>query len=596
MNNKTDFSSIIGMVLIGVILVWMMYSGGADAPVETQTNTTEQVQEEEAMGSPAAVVEEAIADSIIPSNGLQARVFSLPDAQEDAILENDKLKIEISAKGARMTSAVLKDYKTYGGGVLELIDPDRSDFSLLLTGEGEQVKSSDLVFELVKKSDSEAIYRLSHTNGSSLEYRYAFSDSSQFQIDFSIVPNGLKPISGNNLNWSLDAYHLEKDMKMERSKSTMFYFSENEVDNLSRMGEDNEQISNIQWIGFQQQFFTTFLRFDSNISKADIAVQTLPETEKNHTVSYNAVLELPADGVNMHWYFVPNHFGTLNKLGYDFDEVVPLGWAIFGWVNRWFVIPLFNLFDGMNLNYGIIILIMSILIKLILFPFQIKSYVSMAKIRVLKPEIDEINKKHEDQMKRQQAVMELYRQTGANPLGGCLPMLFQLPFLIALFQFFPASFELRQQSFLWADDLSSYDSIYSWTGDIPLISSFYGNHISLFTILMAASLFFYTKINQSMTPQQGGAMAAQMKIITYLMPFMMLFWFNSYASGLSYYYFLANVISFGQQWAIRRFFIDEEAIHAQLQEKKAQPKKTGNRFQRRLEEVMKEQQKKQPKK
>jgi YidC/Oxa1 family membrane protein insertase len=385
-------------------------------------------------------------------------------------------------------------------------------------------------------------------------------------------------------------------MKMERSKSTMFYFSDDEVDNLSKMGDDNEQVSNIQWIGFQQQFFTTFLRFDINVSKADIAVSTLPESEKNHTVAYNAVLELPADAVSMHWYFVPNHFGTLNKLGFNFDEVVPLGWAIFGWVNRWFVIPLFNFFDGMNLNYGIIILIMSILIKLILFPFQIKSYVSMAKIRVLKPEIDEINKKHEDQMKRQQAVMELYRQTGANPLGGCLPMLFQLPFLIALFQFFPASFELRQQSFLWADDLSSYDSIFSWTGNIPLISSFYGNHISLFTILMAASLFFYTKINQSMTPQQGGAMAAQMKIITYLMPFMMLFWFNSYASGLSYYYFLANVISFGQQWAIRRFFIDEEAIHAQLQEKKAQPKKTGNRFQRRLEEVMKEQQKKQPKK
>lgn len=596
MNNKTDFSSIIGMVLIGVILVWMMYSGGADAPVETQSNTTEQVQEEEAISGPAAVIDEATADSIIPSNGLQARVFVLPEGKENAILENDKLKIEISANGARITSAVLKEYKTYRGGALELIDPNRSDFSLLLTGEGEQVKSSDLIFELVKKTNLEAIYRLTHTNGSSLEYRYTLSDSSQFQLDFSIVPNGLKPLSGNNLNWSLDAYHLEKDMKMERSKSTMFYFSEDEVDNLSRMGEDNEQIANIQWIGFQQQFFTTFLRFDSNLSKADIAVRTLPESDTNHTVSYNAMLELPADGVNMHWYFVPNHFGTLNKLGYDFDEVVPLGWAIFGWVNRWFVIPIFNFFDGMNLNYGIIILIMSILIKLILFPFQIKSYVSMAKIRVLKPEIDEINKKHEDQMKRQQAVMELYRQTGANPLGGCLPMLFQLPFLIALFQFFPASFELRQQSFLWADDLSSYDSIYSWTGNIPLISSFYGNHISLFTILMAASLFFYTKINQSMTPQQGGAMAAQMKIITYLMPFMMLFWFNSYASGLSYYYFLANVISFGQQWAIRRFFIDEDAIHAQLQEKKAQPKKTGNRFQRRLEEVMKEQQKKQPKK
>lgn len=595
MNNKTDFSSIIGMVLIGVILVWMMYSGGADAPMETQTNI-EQTQKNESISSPAAFVEEAAPDSIIPSNGLQARVFNLPDTQEDVILENDKLKIEISARGARMTSAVLKDYKTHGGGVLELIDPARSDFSLLLTGEGEQVKSSDLIFELVKKTNSEAIYRLSHSNGSSLEYRYALSDSSQFQVDFSIVPNGLKPIGGNNLNWSLDAYHLEKDMKMERSKSTMFYFSENEVDNLSRMGDDNEQIANVQWIGFQQQFFTTFLRFETNLNKADIAVSTLPESEKNHTVSYKAVLELPSDAVNMHWYFVPNHFGTLNKLGFEFDEVVPLGWAIFGWVNRWFVIPLFNFFDGMNLNYGIIILIMSILIKLILFPFQIKSYVSMAKIRVLKPEIDEINKKHEDQMKRQQAVMELYRQTGANPLGGCLPMLFQLPFLIALFQFFPASFELRQQSFLWADDLSSYDSIYSWTGNIPLISSFYGNHISLFTILMAASLFFYTKINQSMTPQQGGAMAAQMKIITYLMPFMMLFWFNSYASGLSYYYFLANVISFGQQWAIRRFFIDEEAIHAQLQEKKAQPKKTGNRFQRRLEEVMKEQQKKQPKK
>jgi len=313
----------------------------------------------------------------------------------------------------------------------------------------------------------------------------------------------------------------------------------------------------------------------------------------DYVKSLSTGLTIPFSGHNiekygMAFYFGPNKYNILNKLDNEMEEIIDLGWGIFGWINKIAVIPVFNFLGGFNMNYGIIILILTILLKLVLSPITYKTYLSSSKMRVLKPEITELNEKYkEDPMKKQQAMMSLYRETGVNPLSGCIPMLIQMPILFAMFRFFPASIELRQESFLWADDLSTYDSILDLDFSIP----FYGDHVSLFTLLMAASIMLYTKMNSQMS--MGGAtegpMAAQMKVMMYIMPFMMLFFFNSYSAGLSYYYFLANIISILQTVLIRKVFINEDAIRAQIEKNKKRPKaakKSG--FQKRLEEMAKQ--------
>ena len=288
----------------------------------------------------------------------------------------------------------------------------------------------------------------------------------------------------------------------------------------------------------------------------------------------------------MSMYFGPNHYKTLKQYDLALEKQIPLGWGIFGWVNRFCVIPVFNFLSGFNLNYGIIILILTVLIKIVLLPLTYKAYLSTAKMKVLKPEVDEINLKFgtDDPMKKQQTVMALYRKAGVNPLGGCLPMLLQMPILIAMFRFFPSSIELRQQPFLWATDLSTYDSIYNFGFEIP----FYGDHVSLFTLLMTVSTIIYTRMNNQLTgdnPQM-----AQMKWIMYLMPIVFLGVFNNYAAGLSYYYFLANMLTFGQQWLIKRF-VDEDAIHRKIQENKKKPESAKkSSFQQKLETMAKQQQ------
>jgi len=288
----------------------------------------------------------------------------------------------------------------------------------------------------------------------------------------------------------------------------------------------------------------------------------------------------------MHFYFGPNHFNTLKAHDLKLEEQIPLGWAIFGWINRFIVIPVFNYLDARNLSYGLIILILTVMLKLVLFPIAFKTYVSQARMRVLKPDVEELNKKFpkkEDAMKKQQATMALYKKAGVNPMAGCVPMLLQFPFLIAMFRFFPSSFELRQEGFLWADDLSSYDSIL----DLPFTIPWYGDHVSLFTLLMAGSTIIYTRMNSQMM-NTGAQQMPGMKTMLYIMPVMLLFIFNSFASGLSYYYFLANVITFGQMYAFR-FMIDEEKIHKKIEENKKKPVKKSS-FQKRLEDMAKKQQ------
>jgi YidC/Oxa1 family membrane protein insertase len=580
--NKFDLNTFIGFLLIGGIIVWMTW-GGIGQDIATETS-----------GSADTTIVEGPNEEVLPSadNGTVASfsnsafVTDSVLSTDPVVLENDYVKIVFSKIGAVPNSVLLKDYNAYNGDTVDLFANTDFAYNWKFDVNGATYSTSKLPFNVAQESSNEVAFSIQTTAGNGLQLVYKLGPDDRFMTQ-EVVNKGLLPAE-SEVEVSMSPQVLEKSLKNERNNTAIFYrAAPDDVESLSLMGSDDEVADRADWIAFKQQFFATIIQRDAGFKEVSLA-QTAPESETIETVKeFSATYAIPsAEKWSNTWYFLPTQYHLLEAYNENFEELIPLGWAIFRWVNKWLVIPVFDRFNAWGWNYGIIILVMALLVKLILSPFQLRSYLSMAKMRVLKPEMDEINAKHEDPMKRQQAVMELYRKTGANPLGGCLPMLFQLPFLIALFRFFPASFELRQQSFLWADDLSSYDSIVSLPFSIP----FYGDHVSLFTLLMALSMFFYTRMNQQMTPSTGdNAMAKQMQMIQYFMPVMMLFWFNTYASGLSYYYFLANVISFAQQGIIRKFFIDEEEIHRQIQEKKAAPRKKS-KFQERLDQMMKEQQ------
>lgn len=520
-------------------------------------------------------------------------------------IENDLLKIKVSKKGGHPLSVELKEYQTYDTLPLLLFDGSDNRFALDFWANNKQLSTEDLYFTAsdagfsVSGENSKSLsMRLSAGGDKYIEYVYTLVGNS-YMVDFDINLVGMGSVIERNattidLNWKTNLPHQEKSLKNERDNSTIYYrYSDDEVDYISERSDEVEEIkTDLQWVAFKQQFFSSVL-IAKDGWEAPTQIETSTDEENDSIVkTCEAQLSIPyghrdMEQVELQWYFGPNHYNTLKSYDLGLQEMVPLGWGIFGWVNKFMVIPVFNLLKDTGLGYGIIILILTVLIKMALMPFTYKAYMSTAKMRVLKPEIEEINEKFEgkdDPMAKQQATMSLYNKAGVNPLGGCLPMLFQMPILIALFRFFPASIELRQESFLWADDLSSYDSIFEWSTQIPLISEYYGNHISLFTLLMTISTVFYTRLNMSM--QAGTPQMEQMKWMMYLMPFMMLFWFNSYASGLSYYYFLANVMTFGQNYAFRKF-VDDDAIHKKLQENKKKPKKKSG-FQKRLEDMAKE--------
>jgi YidC/Oxa1 family membrane protein insertase len=394
----------------------------------------------------------------------------------------------------------------------------------------------------------------------------------------------------SELIWELQANRHEKNRENEITSTEMQYqlAVDEDVDNFNSTSADEELVEEaLNWVAYRQQFFTTILQLKgASFSKAALAIR--PLEDEAHTKYMASSISYPSKAsgeldLEMGLYLGPNKYEILKSYDAGFEELIPLGWGILGWINRGIVLNIFNWLEAYGLNYGLIILIIALIIKMILFPLTYSSYRSMAKMRVLKPEIDALAEKHPDAMKKQQATMELYRKAGVSPLGGCLPMLLQFPILIALFQFFPASIELRQQSFLWATDLSTYDSIY----DLPFTIPFYGDHISLFTLLMTVSTLIYTYMNQQLTGSAQTQQFPQMKYIIYLMPIMFLGVFNNYASGLSYYYFVANVITFSQQFAIRSF-IDEDKIKAKIAERKEKPQKE-NRLMRRMREVQEQQ-------
>ena len=516
---------------------------------------------------------------------------------EFVTLENNLVKITISTKGGKIYSVELKKYKTFDSLPLRLFDGKTTVFGLELpTNENRVINTNDLYFKASSKSESvgssgsrSISMRLYAGTNRYIEYLYTLSGDS-YITDFSLNTVGMNQIIPQNINqfeldWAMDIPRVEKNIVAERNASTMYfkYSSDNDVDWLSETKDDTKPLVNkVNWVSMKQQYFTSVLISNEGFDKATIATKS----DKNSTdivKNMSSVFTLPFNhndnaSYAMRFYFGPNHYQTLKKMDLMLEKQIPLGWGIFGWVNRYFVIYIFDFLNGFNWNFGIIILLMTVLIKAILLPLTFRSFKSQAKMKVLKPEMDEINAKFaDDALKKQSEVMNLYKKAGVNPMGGCFPMLLQMPILIAMFRFFPASIELRQQGFLWCKDLSTYDSIYNFGFSVP----FYGDHVSLFTLLMTISTLLYTRMTM-----QFQATNPQMKWMSYMMPIIFLGVFNNYSAGLSYYYFLANMFTFGQQY-IFKFFLDEKKIHAQIQENKKKPAKKTSSFMQRLEEAQK---------
>lgn len=532
-------------------------------------------------------------------------------------LETDLLNVKFQNKGGRIYSVELKKFKTHDHQPLMLFEGDTTKFGLNFFDNNKNISTNELYFiplyegrHLEKKhlkvtGDDSLSLTMRLLTDSVLDYNtkyidfiYTFSGNKYMQ-SFDIKFKGMeKTLNENtnfvNLEWQQYMEKQEKSLKNERQFSTIYYkFWKDDVDYISESKDDTENLkTKLQWVSFKQRFFASTLISENGFENAVIETIT-PNSDSLVKFTYaNITCEVQdktRQSIPMKMYFGPMRYNTLSKYHMDLERQIPLGWSFFlmQWINRFAVLPVFNFLEGFNMNYGIIILILTILLKIVLFPIAYRTYKSSAKMRVLKPEIEEIGKKFpkkEDAMKKQQATMGLYKKAGVSPMSGCVPMLLQFPILIALFRFFPASIELRQKSFLWAEDLSSYDSIFSWDAHVPLLSSIYGNHVSLFTLLMTISTIIYTRINNQMmsTNQQMPGM----KVMMYMMPVMFLFIFNSYSSGLSYYYFLANIITFAQMFLIRRY-IDEDKLRAQIEAHKKKPAKKSA-FQKRLEDVQKQ--------
>lgn len=611
-----DKNSIIGIIVIAAILIGWGVMTQPTAEEIAQRRHNDSLRRIEIEQAKIAMHEKAVEASFAKDSS--ARIESKVDSIEKAIIKNkfgldplvldseeklltivaDSLTVTFTNKGAQIKKLVLNGYDTHDGKPLTLID-NNSDYGIDIIKW--QKNSRDLYFtpstaesNVSVENDSIVVsYSITSDEGKTLSFVYTIHKR-KYMVDFTITGQHSRDLflmDGLDLSWTKDIVGFEKSSKTEQQYSYLqYYFADEDEGELSPTSDDKDEITgSAKWIAFKQQFFSSVIIAKDKFS-SKVKVRSDHFEQGSVLKRYSTELYVPygIQGAELQFYFGPNHFPTLKKYNLGLESLVPLGWGIFGWVNRIAVIPIFNWLSGFFSNYGLIILLLTLIIKAVLFPLTYKSYLSTARMRVLKPEIDEINKKfpNKDQlMKRQQATMELYRKVGVSPLGGCMPMLIQFPILIAMFRFFPASIELRQKSFLWATDLSSYDSLpfLEWSTNIPLLSSFYGNHVSIFTILMAISMYLTTKLNSAnMTTAPG---QPNMKVIMNLMPVMMLFFFNSYASGLSLYYFIANMVTLGQTWLIRSF-IDDDAILEKLKQNKTKPKKKS-RFQQRLENMQK---------
>ena len=521
-------------------------------------------------------------------------------------LSNDKMEIAFTTRGAQPYSVKLLDYVKYDSSSLYLIPPQASEFNVNVFA-GESVDTKEFVFDVAEVSDSSIVMRLPFAQGGYIQQKYVLSQGSYMvhnELSFvgmdSVIPSR---VSSVDLNWKTVVPRLEKGYKNEKQYSKIDYYvpGEKSPEDMGNGKNESKRLdAKFDWVAFQQQFFSSILTAPEGFESGEFGVEYFPEDDVDRnlmTCSAHAragvdMMKAGDKVIPFDFYFGPNHYHTLKSYDRKYEKIIPLGGWLVGWISRFIIIPCFDLLGRFISNYGLIILIMTVLLKIVISPLTIKSYMSSAKMSALKPEMDKINEKYpkqEDAMKKQQATMELYQRAGVKPLGGCLPMLLQFPILWAMFRFFPASIELRQKSFLWADDLSAYDSIWDFGFNIPL----FGDHLSLFALLMAVSMFLYSKMTSSQ--MSNDPQMASMKFMSvWLMPIMMLFICNNLSSGLSYYYFISNLLTMLQTFIIKKWVVKPEKILAQVEASKGKPL-PKSKWQQRLEEAQKMQQAQQKK-
>ena len=531
---------------------------------------------------------------------------------EMVVLENSKIRIQLTTKGAQPYSVKVKDYYNYDSTELYLFRPGQSEYSLRVYA-GEYIKTSNFNFTVASASDSVVVMRLPFRNGGYIEQKYTLSEDSYLlknSLSFvnmdEIIPRN---VSAFDLDFSMTVPRMEKGYKNEvqYSKADYYFEGDKKPEELGRGRSATKRIdSKLSWFAFQQQFFSTIFRAPDQFASGELAINFKSEDDPEHNLmdcSAKMRAELPAGKnvtVPFEFYFGPNHYQTLKSFDHKYEKIIPLGGWLVGWFTKFFIIPMFDFFHRFIGNFGLIILLMTLVIKIVVFPLTYKSFSSSAKIAALKPEIDKLNEKYphtdnqQEQLKKQQAIMNLYKRAGASPMGGCLPTLLTFPILGAMFRFFPASIELRQQSFLWCHDLSAYDSIVDFGVRIPLL----GDHLSLFALLMAATMWIYSKLTMSSQPNAGDPSAASMRFMSlWMMPIMMFFICNSLSAALSYYYLLSQLISIAQTWIIRKS-IKPESVLEKVRASEGKPM-AKSKWQIRLEEAqrlqeqqLKEQQKK----
>ena len=610
-----DKNSIVGFILIGVIFfgfTWYQsnqyqkqreYQAQLDSVARAEQLLLQMEKDSiAALNAASAQSNDGAASLARPQKYLDSLLNSHYTAEAEYVtLSNGKLDLVLTTRGAQPYSARLVEYRTYDSTDLYLVKPEYSDFNIAVFA-GENINTRDMVFQVAEKTDTSVTMRLPFSNGGYMEQKYILpADSYMVSNELSFVNmSGLIPrkINSFDIDWNLIVPRFEKGYTNEKQYSKLdYYFSgEKKPEQLGRGGRNDSEsiVSRIKWFAFQQQFFSAIMTAGSEFSSGDFSINFYDEDDPDRNLMLcnarlQAELKHDSDKVSVpfEFYFGPNHYRTLKNYDQRYEKIIPLGGSVIGLISRGVIIPTFNFLGRFISNYGIIILIMTILIKLVISPLTMKSYKSSAKMNVIKPEIDKLNEKYpkqEDALKKQQAMMELYKRAGISPMGGCLPMLLQLPVLYAMFRFFPASIELRQQKFLWADDLSAYDSIL----DLPFRIPLYGDHVSLFALLMAVSMFLYSKMTSSQMSNDPN-MAGMKFMSVWLMPIMMLFICNNLSSGLSYYYLLSNLITMFQTWFVRRYMVDEKKIHAQLAASAGKPM-PKSKWQQRLEEAQRMQQ------
>lgn len=630
---KFDLNSLIGFVLLGAIMIYYFYTN-QPTPEELAKQKIEQVQDSIDKLNPVTeqndVVYEKVeqapinpSDSLAVSqaqNSLGAFAYSagLPSATNTStIIENELVKITISNKGGQITEVLLKNFVTYNKLPLYIIKDQNASLNLsFATQDNRNLQTKNLYFEpsLSSNGDNQVLsMKLKVAANRYLEYRYELKPD-DYMLDFSIRTQGMdRAINTSqaiNLDWQLKSFRTEKSVKYENQYTDLRYLENGTFEYMNAMSdEDEEDVSNLNWVAFKQQFFTSVLLAEDKFESAKLISKNLVVNEDIDTIytkKYEAYIPLTAKNgeleYNMNMYYGPVDYATLSKYeGKQLDRIVSLGWGIFRWINKFVFIPVFSFLSSFIGNFGIVIILMTIVVRIIMSPVVYKSYLSSAKMKVLRPEMQEINEKlkgKENAMKRQQETMALQRKAGVNPLSGCIPALIQMPVFFALFRFFPANIDIRQNGFLWADDLSAYDEVLQLPFKIP----FYGDHVSLFPILASVAIFFYMQMTQSQQmnmqqPQQEGMpdMQKMMKMMMWFSPIMMMFFFNSYASSLSLYYFVSNLLTIVIMLVIKHFIIDEDKIHANIQENKKRPEKKKSAFRQKLDDAMKQAQQQQEK-